>query len=98
MTEAMQQKIEELLAWRDRLLLSNMDWTRLTKDVDADGVNYQTIRRIERGGTPYGRTLHLLEDALRLEEMRQHERNRNITSQVAAGRPGEAGAIEATGD
>lgn len=92
MTEAMSRKIEELFQLRDDLLLSNMDWTRLTREVDGDGgVNYQTIRRIERGGTPYGRTLRILEDALRLEETRQRDRDyRHIAKSVARAQPGAA--------
>lgn len=90
MTKAMQAKIDQLFRQRDQLLLSNMDWTRLTKEVDPDGVNYQTIRRIERGGTPYGRTLRILEHALRLEEDRQRDRNKHpqrFAEPMAAAQP-----------
>jgi hypothetical protein len=72
------RKIQELLEKRDQMLLSNMEWARLTQEPTIDskgkGINYQTIRRMELGGIPRGSTLRMLERALEVEEAKRANR------------------------
>lgn len=60
-------QVEELIALRDRLVLNNIEWAALTKEVDPKGrgVSYQTIRRMESGScNPRTSTLRILRRAL----------------------------------
>lgn len=59
-------KVDELLGRRDRLGISNLEWSSITYLVaEGKGVHYQTIRRMERRETlPRAATLRKLDDAL----------------------------------
>lgn len=72
----MTTEVEELLKRRDRLLLDNREWARLSKQADPDkvGINYATIRRMEEGRhAPRVATVRILKLALDYEEARRGE-------------------------
>lgn len=76
--------VERLLAKRDELFLSNLEWASLTRKCGAP-VSYQTIRRMENeGAIPRHSTLRRLEAALDKEEEDRIERSGGTVAPVAA--------------